>query len=196
MKLIFATHNKYKLIEVQQVLPKGIELLSLPDIGCTTEIPETANSLEGNAILKANFITQQYGYDCFADDTGLEVEALYGSPGVHSARYAGPTSDSELNIRKLLVNLDGESNRKAHFKTVIALNLQGKQYVFEGICKGAILHQKQGEQGFGYDPVFKPEGFNHSFAEMSLEEKSRISHRGKAMERLMAFLVDSASPPA
>lgn len=188
MKLIFATHNQHKLEEVQQLIPSGIKLLSLSDIDCTEEIPETAASLEGNAKLKADFIKKHYGYDCFADDTGLEVEALYGAPGVYSARYAGSQNDSELNMQKLLVNLDGESNRKAQFKTVIALNLNGKQYLFEGVCKGEILYEKQGEHGFGYDPIFKPEGNNSSFAEMTLEEKSAISHRGRAVERLVSFL--------
>ncbi len=188
MKLIFATHNQNKLEEVQQLIPSRIKLLSLSDIDCTEEIPETAASLEGNAKLKADFIKQHYGYDCFADDTGLEVEALYGAPGVYSARYAGSPNDSELNMQKLLVNLDGESNRKAQFKTVIALNLNGKQYLFEGVCKGEILYEKKGEHGFGYDPIFKPEGFNTSFAEMTLEEKSAISHRGRAVGRLVSFL--------
>ncbi len=188
MKIIFATHNQHKLLEVQQLIPKSIQLLSLTDIGCNQEIPETAITLEGNAKLKANYVTQQYGYDCFADDTGLEVDALYGAPGVYSARYAGSTNNSGLNMQKLLVNLDGASNRNARFKTVIALNLRGKQYLFEGICKGEILIQKQGEKGFGYDPIFKPKGFTKSFAEMTLTEKNSIGHRGKAVNQLVSFL--------
>ena len=188
MKLVFTTHNSNKLKEVQQLLPSHIKLLSLNDIGCTEEILETENTLTGNAKLKAEYITRTYGYDCFADDTGLEVNALYGAPGVYSARYAGEPQNGEMNIQKLLVNLNEESNRNARFKTVIALNLKGKQYLFEGICKGEILNQKQGEKGFGYDPIFKPEGFTKSFAEMTLEEKSRISHRGKAVKQLVTFL--------
>jgi len=188
MKLVFATHNNNKLKEVQQLLPNHIKLLSLDDISCTEEILETENTLTGNAKLKADYITRTYGYDCFADDTGLEVDALYGAPGVYSARYAGEPQNGEMNIQKLLVNLNEESNRNARFKTVIALNLKGKQYLFEGICKGEILNQKQGEKGFGYDPIFKPEGFTKSFAEMTLEEKSRISHRGKAVREFVSFL--------
>ena len=188
MKLVFATHNNNKLKEVQQLLPNHIKLLSLDDISCTEEILETENTLTGNAKLKTDYITRTYGYDCFADDTGLEVDALYGAPGVYSARYAGEPQNGEMNIQKLLVNLNEEPNRNARFKTVIALNLKGKQYLFEGICKGEILNQKQGEKGFGYDPIFKPEGFTKSFAEMALDEKGKISHRGKAVKQLVSFL--------
>jgi len=188
IKLIFTTHNQHKLKEVQTLLPTSIRLLSLTDIDCTQEIPETASTLEGNAKLKADYITKHYGYDCFADDTGLEVEALNGVPGVYSARYAGLDNNAEANMQKLLVNLKDETNRKAQFRTVIALNLNGKQYLFEGICKGEILTQKQGAQGFGYDPIFKPEGFEKSFAEMTLKEKSVISHRGRAVGELVSFL--------
>jgi len=188
MKLIFATHNQHKLKEVQTLLPASIQLLSLTDINCTQGIPETANTLEGNAKLKADYITKNYGYDCFADDTGLEVQALNGEPGVYSARYAGLDNNAETNMQKLLTNLKGRTNRKAQFRTVIALNLNEKQYFFEGICKGEILIQKQGEKGFGYDPIFKPEGFEKSFAEMTLEEKSVISHRGRAVGALVSFL--------
>ncbi len=188
MKLIFATHNQHKLKEVQALLPTSIQLLSLTDIGCTQEIPETATVLEGNAKLKADYITKQYGYDCFADDTGLEVGVLNGAPGVYSARYAGLDNNAEANMQKLLNNLEGKNNRKARFRTVIALNLNGKQYLFEGVCKGEILVQKQGEQGFGYDPIFKPDGFVKSFAEMTLGEKSKISHRGRAVGELASFL--------
>ncbi len=188
MKLIFATHNQHKLKEVQALLPTSIQLLSLTDIDCTQEIPETESTLEGNAKLKADYITKQYGYDCFADDTGLEVEALNGAPGVYSARYAGLDNNAEANMQKLLKSLHDKTNRKAQFRTVIALNLKGKQYLFEGICKGEILTQKQGEKGFGYDPIFKPEGFEKSFAEMTLEKKSMISHRGRAVGELVSFL--------
>jgi len=188
MKLIFATHNQHKLKEVQTLLPTSIQLLSLTDINCTQEIPETANTLEGNAKLKADYITKHYSYDCFADDTGLEVEALNGAPGVYSARYAGLDNNAEANMQKLLTNLKGRTNRKAQFRAVIVINLNGKQYFFEGICKGEILTQKQGEKGFGYDPIFKPEGFEKSFAEMTLEEKSVISHRGRAVGALVSFL--------
>jgi XTP/dITP diphosphohydrolase len=188
MKLIFATHNQHKLEEVQQLLPKSIQLLSLTDINCSEDIPETATTLEGNAKLKADYITKNYGYDCFADDTGLEVEALQGEPGVYSARYAGVENNAEANMHKLLTNLKNKTNRNAQFKTVITLNLKENQYLFEGVCKGEILHKRQGEQGFGYDPVFKPEGFDISFAEMTLAEKSSISHRGKAVEKLVKFL--------
>ena len=188
MQLIFATHNPYKLLEVQAVLPKRIDLLSLSDIHCTQEIPETANTLEGNAQLKADYVTRHYKMDCFADDTGLEIEALNGAPGVYSARYAGVENNAVANMQKVLSRLKGISNRKAQFRTVIALNLEGKQYQFEGVCKGEILTQKHGGHGFGYDPIFKPEGFDNSFAEMSLEEKSAISHRGRAIQKLVSFL--------
>jgi len=190
VKIVFATHNQHKLIEVQALLPKSIELLSLTDINCTQEIPETANTLQGNAKLKADFVTSNYTYSCFADDTGLEVASLNGEPGVYSARYAGAEANAENNMQKLLINLEGKTNRKAQFKTVIALNLKGEQHLFEGICKGEILYKKQGEQGFGYDPIFKPEGFDTSFAEMTMQEKSAISHRGKAIQELVAFLAD------
>ena len=188
MQLIFATHNPHKLLEVQAVLPKTIDLLSLSDIHCTQEIPETANTLEGNAQLKADYVTRHYKMDCFADDTGLEIEALNGAPGVYSARYAGVENNAVANMQKVLSRLKGISNRKAQFRTVIALNLEGKQYQFEGVCKGEILTQKHGGHGFGYDPIFKPEGFDNSFAEMSLEEKSAISHRGRAIQKLVSFL--------
>ncbi len=188
MEIVFATHNQHKLEEVQSLLPNTIKLLSLTDIGCTEEILETAVTLDGNAKIKANYITNTYGYDCFADDTGLEVAALNGEPGVYSARYAGDHADAEANMGKLLTNLEGESNREAQFKTVLVLNLNGKQHVFESICKGEILSIQQGTQGFGYDPIFKPLGYDISFAEMNMEEKGRISHRGRAVEKLVLFL--------
>lgn len=188
MKLVFATHNKYKLREVQTLLPNNIQLKSLTDINCVDEIPETANTLEGNARLKANYISEHIGFDCFADDTGLEVEVLQGEPGVYSARYAGVENSAEANMHLLLEKLKGISNRNAQFRTVIVLNLQGNQYQFEGVCKGEILEERQGKGGFGYDPIFKPEGFDKSFAEMTLAEKGDISHRGKAVAKLVAFL--------
>ncbi|TRX20757.1 non-canonical purine NTP diphosphatase [Flavobacterium franklandianum] len=188
MKLVFATNNKNKIVEVQQMLPSTIEIISLESIGCFEEIPETADTIEENAIMKADYVTQKYGYDCFADDTGLEVEALNGEPGVFSARYAGEQRNSEDNMNKLLESLSNENNRKAQFKTVIALNLNGKQHLFTGISKGEITLEKTGNQGFGYDPIFKPEGYKMTFAQLSLEEKGTISHRGKATEQLIAFL--------
>ena len=187
MKIVFATNNQNKIKEVQALIPKSIELLSLKDIGCFEEIEETALTLKGNAKLKADYITKKYGYNCFADDTGLEVDALNGAPGVYSARYAGEDANSENNMEKLLDELNNVSDRKAQFQTVIALNLNGKQYFFEGICKGKILTKKSGASGFGYDPIFKPKGFDVSFAEMTLQEKGKISHRGKAVSRLVNF---------
>ena len=188
MKLVFATHNKNKLAEVQKMLPKSIELLSLNDINCFDDIEETASTLEGNANIKANFIKNNYGFDCFADDTGLEVTALNGEPGVYSARYAGEPANSEKNIQKLLLELKNKENRKAQFTTVICLIIGGKQHVFKGVCKGEILTKKQGENGFGYDPIFRPDGYDQSFAEMSSEEKNHISHRRKAIDQLVSFL--------
>ncbi|MDX1828301.1 MAG: non-canonical purine NTP diphosphatase [Lutibacter sp.] len=185
--LVFATNNNHKLIEVKQLLP-DYKIISLKEINCFEDIPETENTLQGNAILKANYITEKFGHNCFADDTGLEVEALNNEPGVYSARYAGMDNNSEKNIEKLLTNLSNKKNRKAQFRTVVALNLNGKQYLFEGICKGTILENKQGESGFGYDPIFKPSGYEKSFAEMSLDEKGKISHRGKAIKKLIDFL--------
>lgn len=187
LKLVFATNNKNKLKEVQAMLT-NFEIVSLADINCFDDIPETADTLEGNAILKANYITEKFGLNCFADDTGLEVEALNNAPGVYSARYAGEENSAENNMHKLLNELDKEANRKAQFRTAIALNLEGKQYIFEGICKGKILKQKQGDSGFGYDPIFMPNGYNKSFAEMDMIEKGKISHRGKAIEKLVTFL--------
>lgn len=188
MKLVFATNNKNKILEVQQMLPDDIEIVSLENIGCFEEIPETAPTIEENAIMKANYITKKYGYDCFADDTGLEVEALSGEPGVFSARYAGKQRNSDDNMDKLLDNLFNKTNRNAQFKTIIALNLNGTQQLFKGIVRGQITLEKLGNQGFGYDPIFKPEGYNQTFAQLSLEEKSVISHRGKATQQLINFL--------
>lgn len=188
MKIVFATNNTNKIFEIQSMLPKSIEIISLESIGCHEEIPETADTIEGNAIMKANYLTEKYGYDCFADDTGLEVEALGGEPGVYSARYAGEQKSSEDNMDKLLLNLENSTNRNAQFKTVIALNLQGKQYLFTGIAQGEIISEKKGTQGFGYDPIFRPEGYQETFAQLSLETKNAISHRGKATRELIAFL--------
>ena len=188
MKLVFATNNKNKILEVQQLLPESIEIISLESIGCFEEIPETADTIQENAIMKANYVTRNYGYDCFADDTGLEVDALNGEPGVFSARYAGEQRNSEDNMNKLLKALSDKTNRNAQFKTVIALNLKGEQHLFTGIARGKITLGKTGNQGFGYDPIFQPEGFEASFAQLSLEEKGIISHRGKATEQLIAFL--------
>ena len=187
-KIVFATHNLDKLKEVQQLMPSTIQLLSLADINCNEEILETADTLLGNAQIKADYVIQTYGYDCFADDTGLEVNALNGEPGVYSARYAGPTNNSAANMAKLLDSLKDKDDRTAQFKTVIVLNLKGKQHFFEGICKGEILKNQQGNEGFGYDPIFKPNGFDRSFAEMTLQEKGVVSHRGKAIQKLVGFL--------
>ncbi|MDC3366396.1 non-canonical purine NTP diphosphatase [Flavobacteriaceae bacterium] len=188
MKLVFATNNLHKLKEVQEMLSNSIEVLSLKDIGCFEDIEETESTLEGNAKLKADYITEKYGFDCFADDTGLEVEALDGKPGVYSARYAGEHGNAEKNMEKLLVELQNKLSRKAKFRTIIALNLRNKQYLFEGICDGEILNEKTGVKGFGYDPIFKPSNASSSFAEMNSEEKNIISHRGIAIQELVQFL--------
>ena len=191
MQLVFASNNKNKILEIQSMLPETIEILSLESIGCHEDIPETAATIEGNAVLKANYVTQKYGYNCFADDTGLEVDALNGEPGVYSARYAGEQRNSDDNMNKLLESLSQKSNRKAHFKTVIALNLSGEQYLFTGIAKGEITLEKIGNQGFGYDPIFKPEEYQETFAQLSLDIKNKISHRGKATQQLIDFLMQN-----
>lgn len=187
-KLVFATNNLHKLKEVSAILEHKIELLSLDDINCHTDIPETSDTLEGNALLKAQFIHNNYNLDCFADDTGLEVEALDGEPGVYSARYAGETHNSEANMLKLLRNMEGKENRKAQFRTVISLILNETEYQFEGIVKGKIITEKRGLSGFGYDPVFIPEGYNETFAELGDEIKNKISHRAQAVNKLCKFL--------
>lgn len=187
LKLVFATNNKNKLQEVQAMLT-NFEIVSLNDINCFDDIPETADTLEGNAIIKANYITQKFGLNCFADDTGLEVIDLNNEPGVYSARYAGEENDSEKNIQKLLSELGNSSNRAAQFRTAVALNINGKQFLFEGTCKGSILTKKKGEKGFGYDPIFMPTKYNKSFAEMDMVTKGSISHRGKAIQKLVTFL--------
>ncbi|MCK7591820.1 non-canonical purine NTP diphosphatase [Subsaxibacter sp. CAU 1640] len=188
MKLVFATNNLNKLKEVQSLIPNNIQLLSLSDIGCAEDIPETQDTIEGNAIQKAKYLKEHYGYDCFADDTGLEVEALNGEPGVYSARYAGEQRNADDNMNKLLAKLGNNENRRAHFKTVISLHLNGKLHSFTGICKGEITLKKHGDKGFGYDPIFKADGFDKTFAEMSLEEKNKVGHRGKAVRQLIDFL--------
>ena len=190
MKIVFATNNLNKLTEVQKILPESIQLLTLKDIDCLDEIEETETTLEGNAKLKADYITNKFGYNCFSDDTGLEVTALNGAPGVFSGRYAGLENNAEKNMQKLLTELAKKEDRSAQFRTAIALNLNGKQFLFEGVCEGEILESKQGEKGFGYDPIFKPKGFKTSFATMTSEEKNSISHRGKAIEQLVEFLTN------
>ncbi|MAX80526.1 MAG: non-canonical purine NTP pyrophosphatase [Crocinitomicaceae bacterium] len=187
-ELIFATNNTNKLREIQEILGASFSILSLKDAGIETEIPEDYETLEENALQKAQFIYERTGKNVFSDDTGLEVEALNGAPGVYSARYAGSKCDSEDNMKKLLVELEGKENRKAQFRTVVALIIDGKEYTFEGACKGQITLEKSGSKGFGYDPVFQPEGYGQTFAELSAEEKNRISHRGKAIQKLAAFL--------
>ena len=188
MKLVFATNNKHKLDEVRAIVGDRVEVLSLNDINCHEEIPETADTLQGNALIKARYIHEKYGVDCFADDTGLEVEALDGAPGVYSARYAGETCDSEANMQKLLHNLTDKNNRKAQFCTVIALIIGGEERLFNGIVKGTIATEKMGTSGFGYDPIFIPEGFFESFAQMDASMKNSISHRYRATEELSIFL--------
>lgn len=187
MKLVFASNNKNKIQEIQTLVPNTIQIVSLEEIGCFEDIPETADTIEGNAILKANYVTEKYGYDCFADDTGLEVEALNGAPGVYSARYAGEQKDANDNMDKLLFELKDKTNRKANFKTVIALNLKGKQNLFSGIIHGKIIEEKIGTNGFGYDPIFVADGYEKTFAELSMEEKSTISHRGIAVKQLIEY---------
>jgi XTP/dITP diphosphohydrolase len=186
--LVFASNNPNKIKEIQLLLPKEITILSLNEIGCFEDIPETASSIEGNAILKANYVTEKYGYPCFADDTGLEVEALNGEPGVFSARYAGEQKNADDNMNKLLSNLADKENKKAQFKTIICLNINKKQHLFEGTIKGEISNEKRGSEGFGYDPIFIPIGYDKTFAEMPIGEKSKISHRGLAVEKLVHFL--------
>lgn len=188
MKLVFASNNKNKIKEIQLLVPNSIQILSLEDIGCTEEIPETSDTIEGNAILKANHVTEKYGYDCFVDDSGLEVDALNGEPGVFSARYAGEPKNDDNNMNKLLLNLKDKTNRNANFKTVICLNYKGEQHLFTGIINGRIIEEKIGNNGFGYDPVFIANDYTKTFAELSIEEKSNISHRGIAVKQLIKFL--------
>lgn len=191
MKLVFATNNRHKLDEVRDILGNRVEVLSLNDIGCHDDIPETADTLQGNALIKARYIYEKYGTDCFADDTGLEVDSLNGEPGVYSARYAGEECNSEANMLKLLQNLTGKSDRKAQFRTVIALIVNGEEKLFNGIVKGTISEEKMGNSGFGYDPIFIPEGFSESFAQMSSDMKNSISHRYRATEQLSKYLKEN-----
>lgn len=191
MKLVFATNNEHKLREVQAILGGNFEILSLNDIGCNEDIPETADTLEGNASLKAHYVYERYGYSCFADDTGLEVEALDMAPGVYSARFAGPQRSSADNMQKLLSDMDKIKNRKARFRTVISYITDGNEQLFEGIVDGVILNAPQGSQGFGYDPVFKPDGYQQSFAQMDAALKNEISHRGRAVARFVEYLKHS-----
>lgn len=189
MKLVFATNNAHKLSEIRAMLGDDIEVLSLADINCHDDIPETADTLQGNALIKARWVRERYGLDCFADDTGLEVDALGGGPGVHTARYAYPDRhDPEANTRKLLAELQNKNDRSAQFRTVIALILNGEEHLFEGIVRGAIAPEERGTEGFGYDPVFIPEETGKTFAELGVDVKNRISHRARAVRKLVAFL--------
>lgn len=189
MKLVFATNNAHKLSEIRAMLGDDIEVLSLADINCHDDIPETADTLQGNALIKARWVKERYGLDCFADDTGLEVDALGGGPGVHTARYAYPDRhDPEANTRKLLAELQNKNDRSAQFRTVIALILNGEEHLFEGIVRGEIAPEERGTEGFGYDPVFIPEETGKTFAELGVDVKNRISHRARAVRKLVAFL--------
>ena len=188
-EMVFATNNPHKLDEIRKIGEGRLRILSLADIDCREEIEETGNTLEENALIKARFIKEKYGYDCLADDTGLEVDALKGAPGVYSARYAGEGCSFTDNMDKLLAALQGIENRTAQFRTVIALVLNGKEYLFDGVIKGKIIDEKRGSTGFGYDPIFMPDGYDKTFAELGNEVKNSISHRALAMEKLVDFLV-------
>lgn len=190
MKIIFASNNKNKVQEIQNQVPKSIQIVTLEEIGCTEDIAETGKTLEENAIIKANYVTEKYGLPCFADDTGLEIDALNGEPGVYSARYAGEDKNADKNMDLVLEKLNNSTNRKAQFKTVIALNINNQQHLFTGIVEGEIRNEKTGTNGFGYDPIFEPENLGKTFAEMSLEEKNKLSHRGRAVEQLIDFLIN------
>jgi XTP/dITP diphosphohydrolase len=196
MKIVFATNNKHKLEEVKIILPSSIEILSLRDINCIEELPETGNTLQQNALQKAHYVFDKYGENCFADDTGLEIEILHGRPGVYSARFAGVHASFDDNIEKVLIEMKEEQNRKAVFRTVIALIVDGTKYFFEGSISGKILFERRGEMGFGYDSVFMPDGFEKSFAEMGAELKNKISHRAIAVKKLAEFLNSPLSPEA
>ena len=188
-ELVFATNNAHKLEEIRAILGDKMKVLSLNDIDCHDDIPETADTLEGNAALKAEYIFNHYGKDCFADDTGLEVEALNGEPGIYSARYAGGDGhDSEANMTKLLTNMEGKENRKARFRTAICLIEGGEKHFFDGIVNGEIIRARRGGEGFGYDPIFMPEGYTETFAEMGNDEKNKISHRARAVAKLCEYL--------
>ena len=189
MKIVFATNNKNKLDEIKKISIGQLEILSLSDINCHEDIPETGDTLKENALMKAQFVKDKFGLDCFADDTGLEVEALNNAPGIYSSRYAGPNCDPEDNMQKMIHELQDKENRNAQFKTVIALILNGEEHYFEGTVKGEITHQKQGTNGFGYDPIFKPAGYDKTFGELSEELKNNLSHRAIATHKLVAFLL-------
>ena len=193
MNIVFATNNPNKIYEVKKLLPSDYKLLSLKEINCFEELEETADTLEGNSLQKAKYVFEKYNVNCFADDTGLEVEALGGKPGVYSARYAGPDGDSEKNIQKLLAGLNGVENRNARFRTVISLLIKNELTQFEGIVNGKIIEKKRGKSGFGYDPIFIPDGYNQTFAQLDIQAKNQISHRGKAVRKLVAFLSDNHS---
>ena len=188
MELVFATNNQHKIEELQAMLDKNIKLLSLKDIGCYDEIPEEQDTLEGNASQKSFYVYNKFGYNCFADDTGLEIDALNGEPGVYSARYAGEEKSAQANMDKVLHKLAKIKNRNARFRTVISLVIDGSEELFEGIVEGEILAEKRGSSGFGYDPIFQPNGFEQTFAEMNLTDKNKISHRGRAVEKLISHL--------
>jgi XTP/dITP diphosphohydrolase len=188
LKLVFATHNKNKFAEVKAQMPSHVRLLSLTDIECFDEIPETAETIEGNALLKALYVKEHYGLDCFADDSGLEVAALNNAPGVYSARYAGPEKDAIANTQKLLTELKDTADRRAQFKTVIAVIMNGEEILFTGLCPGVIVLEPRGSGGFGYDPVFQPDRYDKTFAEMPLSLKTEIGHRGKAIVQLLEYL--------
>lgn len=187
-EIVFATNNEHKLHEVAELLGDRYTVVGLKDIGCTEDIPETADTLEGNALLKAKYVFDKFGKNCFSDDTGLEVEALNNAPGVYSARYAGETKSAEANMNKLLFELQNKSNRKARFRTVVALIIDGDEHLFEGEVKGSIIEEKRGAEGFGYDPIFVPDGYTKTFAELPLTEKNTISHRARAVKKLVTFL--------
>ncbi|MFT7611316.1 MAG: XTP/dITP diphosphohydrolase [Parvicellaceae bacterium] len=192
LKLVFATNNKNKIKEIQNALNGIVEILSLKDIGFEGDIPEDFETLKENALQKAHYIADRFNVNCFADDTGLEIDALNGAPGVYSARYAGEDCVAENNMAKVLANLKGEKNRRAKFRTVVALVLDNEDYTFEGVAKGEILNENTGSEGFGYDPIFKPEGFEESFAQMSIDQKNAISHRGAAVRKLVEYLKNSS----
>ena len=194
MKIVFATNNPNKLKEIQSLIPKEIEIISLNEIGFNEDIPETGDTLEANAFQKAHYIKDNFNYDCFADDTGLEIDELNGDPGVYSARYAGPERNANANMNKVLNELKGKKNRKAQFRTAIALILKGEEHLFEGKVEGYISKDKQGNEGFGYDPIFIPENDIRSFAQMSIQEKGAVSHRGRAVRKLVAYLNKISKP--
>jgi len=192
-QLVFATNNEHKLQEVRDILKENYTILSLKEINCNEDIPETAETLEGNALLKAQYVKQNYGYDCFSDDTGLEIEALNNAPGVYSARYAGDSKDAKANIQKVLKELSGKENRFARFRTAIALIKDEKEYLFEGVVEGTIIEEERGKAGFGYDPIFVPKEYAETFAELGSDTKNTISHRAEAVKRLKHFLDEANS---